>query len=313
MPGRFILSFDCEGKWGVADVLTSGHQRELSDERLNRAYRAIIDILEEFDLPATFAFVGVFAQSAAGFAQLRGSIEALGASSRAYLSRALREIDSGTGSGWHGRHLVEAVTQSRTRHEIALHGVTHVPWTTIDEASAEAEMAIFEALEGPVRESRTFVYPRNLVAHPEVLARHGFAGFRTARPARPRVLSLLSEFNLFAKPDNVEQSGQIIHIPAGFFLNWRSGLRRLVPPEVTRLRARKLLDAAARADSIVHYWLHPENVASAPSTLELLRALAEEVVRSRDCGGCEVVTQLGYCRWVSSLSSAPASSRGGQT
>ena len=301
MPGKFILSLDCEGKWGVADVLTARHRHDLSDERLRRAYQAILDTLEEFQIPATFAFVGIFAQSPASFAQISGSLNALSGGARAYVSPALREIESGDRSGWHGDHLVDAVVQSPTGHEIALHGVTHVPWTAMDGASAEAEMTIFEALEGPVRESRTFVYPRNLVGHPEVLAKHGFLGFRTARPIRSRTLSLLSEFNLFERPEEVDLGADIVHIPAGVFLNWRSGFRRLVPPEVTRLRAKKLLGAAASSDAIVHYWLHPENVASAPSTLELLRALAQEVARSRDAGDCEVLTQLGYCRWAESL------------
>jgi hypothetical protein len=162
-------------------------------------------------------------------------------------------------------------------------------------------MRLFDELEGPVRESRTFVYPRNLIAHPELLARHGFLGFRTARPARSRSASLLSEFNLFETAQQPESCREIVHIPSGFFLNWRSGLRRLVPAEVTRLRAKRLLAAAASDGGIVHYWLHPENIASAPATLEPFRALASEVARSRDAGDCDVMTQLGYCRWAESL------------
>jgi hypothetical protein len=301
VPAKFILSLDCEGKWGVADLLDEQHRRDLSDERLRGAYGSILKILEQFQIPATFAFVGAFAQSPAGLARLRPAIEALGERSRAYLARAWREIDSGNVSGWHGHQLVEAVRESRASHEIALHGVTHVPWTAMDEASAEAEMAAFADLEGPVRESRTFVYPRNLVAHPQVLARHGFKGFRAAPRPRSRALSLLSEFNLLEQPERAQAPDGIVRIPAGFFLNWRHGLRRLVPPSVTRARARRLLDAASRSGAVVHYWLHPENLASAPSTLGLLEALAREVGRARDAGACEVMTQLGYCASAESL------------
>jgi peptidoglycan/xylan/chitin deacetylase (PgdA/CDA1 family) len=268
---------------------------------LRHAYDSILRVLDEFELPGTFAFVGVFSQTPDEFARIRPAIEALGRKAPNYLGPALRDIDQSQGDGWHGRDLVDAVAESRISHEIALHGVTHVPWTALDETSAEAEMEVFEALGGPIRESRTFVYPRNLVAHPEVLARHGFTGFRAARPARSRALSLLSEFNLLEQPEAAKPPGAIAHIPAGFFLNWRSGPRRLVPPDVTRWRAKRLLSAAGRSGGVVHYWLHPENVASAPSTLQLLRALAHEVVRSRDAGACEVMTQLGYCGWADSL------------
>jgi peptidoglycan/xylan/chitin deacetylase (PgdA/CDA1 family) len=300
VPGKFILSFDCEGKWGVADVLTARHQRDLSTGRLFWAYREILRVLEEFDLPATFAFVGAFTQSPRDFASIRPRIEALSGPAQAYLAPALRDIDGGA-AGWHGHDLLASVVDSRVGHEVALHGVTHVPWTSMDEATAEAEIALVHDLQGPIRYSRTFVYPRNLVAHVGILARHDFVGFRTARAQRSRAASLLSEFNLFEAPQKPESPGDIVHIPSGFFLNWRSGLRRLVPPAVTSMRVERLLRAAADRGGVVHYWLHPENIASAPSTIELLRALAREVALSRDAGDCEVMTQLGYCRWAESL------------
>jgi hypothetical protein len=301
VAGKFILSLDCEGKWGSADILTPQHQRDLSNDRLTWAYRSILEILDEFNVPATFAVVGAFAISPDEFGRIRPEIEALRGRAPGYLAPALRDLDRSGGDGWHGHRLVGAISHARTTHEIALHGVTHVPWTAMDESFAEAEMAMFDALEGPVRKSRTFVYPRNLVAHAEVLARHGFVGYRTARPSRFRALSLLSEFNLLEQPARPERADGIVRIPAGFFLNWRSGLRRLVPPVVTRLRARRLLAAGAASGAVVHYWLHPENIASAPSTLELLRSLVHEVARSRDAGDCEVMTQLGYCAWAESL------------
>jgi len=301
MPGQFILSFDCEGKWGVADELASRHARQLTDENLRQAYQSIVHLLDEFRVEATFAFVGAFTQSAQGFARARPAIEEMSRRFPAYLGPALRHIDEKSAEGWHGEQLVDLVGNARASHEIALHGVTHVPWTSMDRPSAEAEMAIFDSLEGPVRQSRTFVYPRNLVAHSEVLAKHGFEGFRTARPSRSRARSLLSEFNLFEAPEHPAGANGIVRIPAGFFLNWRSGLRRLVPPAVTRARARRLLNAAAQSDGVVHYWLHPENVVSAPGTLDLLRMLVRDVAEARDAGRCNVLTQLAYCRGQQSL------------
>ena len=300
MPARFILSLDCEGKWGAADALTAAHRRELTDDKLRAAYQAILSLLDEYQIEATFAFAGAFSQSANEFARIRPEIERLSRIASDYLRPALRDIDETDGAGWHGRHLVHAVTDARTAHEVALHGVTHVPWTHIDDEFAEAEMRLFGTLEGPVRNSRTFVYPRNLVGHTNILAAHGFEGFRTARPSRSRLSSLLAEFNLLEAPEQPLRGDGIIAIPAGFFVNWRSGLRRLVPPAVTRLRARRLLDRGTVTRGVVHYWLHPENVASAPGTMALLRSLIRDVAIRRDAGHCEVMTQLGYCRWVES-------------
>jgi peptidoglycan/xylan/chitin deacetylase (PgdA/CDA1 family) len=300
VPATFILSLDCEGKWGVADQLTAKDRRELSDERLCQAYRSIIEILGEYQVPATFAFVGAFAQSRAGFSHIRSQIEALAEQAPAYLAPAMRDIDDCGGDGWHGNHLVEAVRSSNVGHEIALHGVTHVPWTDVDAAFAEAELRLVPELEGPLRDVRTFVYPRNHVAHVEVLASHGFEGFRTARQARSRLASLLSEFDLSAHAETPVRADGIVPIPAGFFLNWKRGLRGLVPSTVTIARARRLLDSAAHIRGVVHFWLHPENVASAPATLDLLKALIQEAVRRRDSGHCQILTQLAYCRSVES-------------
>lgn len=300
MAARFILSFDCEGKWGVADHLTARHRRDLTDQRLGGTYSSIVRLLDEFGIAATFAFVGAFSQSSRQFARVRAAIEGLRPLAPDFLGPALRDVDASGGEGWHGEHLVDLVGQAQENHEIALHGVTHVPWTELDEAAARAELAILQQLEGPIRDSRTFVYPRNLVAHPDLLATAGFMGFRTAR-RHSRLASLMSEFNLFEAPELPQPPNGIVHIASGFFLNWRNGARRLVPPAVTRLRAAKLLSAAEASRGVVHYWLHPENIASAPSTLELLQMLLREVAIARDAGRCEVMTQLDYCRWAESL------------
>ena len=301
MPARFILSLDCEGKWGVADSLTASHCRKLADDRLEEAYHGILRLLDEHDIVATFAFAGLFSQTAGQFACLRPQVEAFAQRAPDYLRPALRDIDATHGSGWHGAHLVEAVTSASVGHEIALHGVTHVPWTDMSEELAEAELDLFARLEGPVRQSRTFVYPRNLVAHVDMLEQLGMLGYRAAPRVRSRAASFAAEFNIFARPEPPIASDKMVPIPAGFFLNWQSGPRRLIPPVVTQHRARRLLDRAASAGDVVHYWLHPENVATAPATLSVLRSLINEVARRRDAGSCEVLTQLDYCHRVRSL------------
>jgi peptidoglycan/xylan/chitin deacetylase (PgdA/CDA1 family) len=301
MPATFMLTFDCEGRWGIADHLTGRDRTRLTDEGLRQAYASIVALLDEYRVEATFAFVGAFAQSPAEFARLRPALEAFRAFAPDYVGAALGDLDASGGAGWHGDQLVDLVADARAGHEIALHGVTHVPWTQLGEDGVGAEMALFQSLAGPVGTSRTFVYPRNLVAHPDTLAKHGFAGFRLAPPKRSRALSLLAEFNIFETPERPADGQRIAPIPAGFFLNWRSGPRRLVPPWLTRLRAWRLLQAAAATKGIVHYWLHPENIATAPSTIDLLRMLVRDVAEARDAGHCQVLTQLGYCRSRDSL------------
>lgn len=291
MTARFILSLDCEGKWGVADHLTPADHAGLCDERLRQAYGDIVALLDEFGLPATFAFVGCFSLSAQALADLRPDLTG------PYVAPAIADAFEGSRQGWVGNWALEAVQAARQRHEIGLHGVTHTPWDQLDEAGARAEMDLFYRCGAPMlRDLTTWIYPRNAQRHEAVLTEFGMAGLREERPSGSRAMRLLSEFNLCSPPDSDLPSARPLRIPPGYFVNWRSGARRAVPVPVSVARARRMLAEAARTGGVVHYWTHPENVATAPETLAVLRGIVEAAARARDAGRCEVLTQDGYCR-----------------
>lgn len=301
MTARFILSLDCEGKWGVADHLTPRDHETLSDERLRMAYAGILSALDAFDIPATFAFVGTFSLSADRLRALKPALADFARAVPGYLEPALADMAEGTNQGWTGDWAVEAVDAARTRHEIGLHGATHIPWTwpgmTPDMARRELGL-IYDARAPILSRTTTFIFPRNRGDHPELLDDFGIAGLRATREYPNRIASLASEFNIFEKPEGVPPPARPLSIPAGYFVNWLSGGRKLVPQAVSRLRARRLLERAAETGETVHYWTHPENIASAPATLDLLRGILAEVAALRDAGRCEVLTQDGWCRQV---------------
>jgi len=56
----FIMSLDCEGKWGMANQLTNSLSQVLTYYRLNETYMKICHQLNEYEVDATFTFVGVF-------------------------------------------------------------------------------------------------------------------------------------------------------------------------------------------------------------------------------------------------------------
>ena len=76
MAGTFILSLDCEGKWGVADHLDAGIHAALTDAALRRTYGEIVEALDRREIPATFAVVDFFT------AALRGALDFLAAALR---------------------------------------------------------------------------------------------------------------------------------------------------------------------------------------------------------------------------------------
>lgn len=296
MTARFILSLDCEGKWGVADALTRFHHSTLSRHRLSEAYSRILALLDEFNVPATFAFVGLFGESHKSLVALFPELDRLAARSPGYLRLALSDIRDGGGDGWHGDWAIDAVQKARAGHELALHGITHVPWGSIDRKFAADELALLPMLDSPLRHAETFIFPRNEIAHVDLLAAVGIKGYRLAHTFWSRASSLANEFNLFSSPeDGLPPYGAICRIPAGYFVNWQHGARRLVPRQLSSLRARQMLLRAKKRDRVVHYWLHPENVASAPQTLDNLRDIVGFVARMRDAGRCEIMTQRDYC------------------
>jgi peptidoglycan/xylan/chitin deacetylase (PgdA/CDA1 family) len=298
MTARFILSLDCEGKWGVADHLGRHEHETLTGARLRDAYGCLLALLDEFSIPATFAFVGLFGESEDSFKHIRSEVERLAARSPDYLALALRDIDHGSRDGWHGSWAVDATGAARTPHEIALHGITHVPWGGIDREAAEEELRLYPVLSSAVGKSRTFIYPRNQVAHVDLLARLGIEGYRLPPPKRSRLASLASEFNVLTPPeaDPAPVPAGPAEVPAGYFVNWQRGMRRLVPMPVSLFRLNRMLARAAASGEVVHFWLHPENLASAPRTLDLLRVMMASVARERDAGRCQVMTQLAYVR-----------------
>jgi peptidoglycan/xylan/chitin deacetylase (PgdA/CDA1 family) len=191
-----------------------------------------------------------------------------------------------------------------TGHELALHGVTHVPWGTVDAAFIEGEARIHEQLCPELRGAQTFVYPRNDIAHVTRLPKFGIDAYRLAR-SRSRVASLASEFAILTAPDrDPPSSSGPVGIPAGHFVNWRHGARRAVPAWLSVLRARQMLERASAEGGVVHYWLHPENVATAPATLDVLRGILHHVARLREAGRCRVMTQLDYFRDVTAAKGA---------
>ena len=283
MTGTAIISLDCEGRWGVADHLTPALAASLDDARLRAAYRSIIDLFAKAEVSATFAFVELFTRPASR--EMTGLVREL-AQELPYLASAAIGLAAGE-EGWVGDWARDMAGERG--HEIAFHGATHVPWSdlTRDQARRELELARPE-------HRQTMVFPRNVVAHVDVLAEFGCKAYRGHRQFASRAQSLLSEFDLGtpSQPMPAATNGSPAELPSGIFINWRSGPRKLVPPAVTRRRARNLLGDAARTGGVAHFWLHPENIATAPATLTNLQGIVAEIVRFRDAGQIRVANQL---------------------
>ena len=283
MTGTAIISLDCEGRWGISDHLTPKLAAGLTDDKLRSAYLKVTKLFQEYEVPATFAFVYLYTRS-----RTKEHIRLVQdlAAEMPYLSAAAEGLAANQ-DGWVGDWAFEWANSGL--HEIAFHGATHVPWDALNSHQARREMELT-----PPHLRKTMVFPRNRVAHLNVLEAYGCLAYRGRLEFPSRAASLLSEFSLRVRSADICRDSAVspIELPPGVFINWRSGLRRVVPPLVTRMRARKLLSHAAQFNQVAHFWLHPENIASAPSTFENLEAVVAEIVDFRDRGLIEIRTQL---------------------
>ena len=298
---RFIVSLDCEGKWGMADHLQPYHHELLTDEAIAAAYQQLVAILGRYEIPATFAFVMAFVLTAEERRRFRD--ELLDEKADAWLRPYRDAAASGDLAGWHQPAALEIV-RAAGMHEIACHSFCHRPLgdDSISAEGAERELGSALAAARLKRlDLETFVFPRNQVGHLDALRSHGFIGYRQRlqRPSGPlgRALSLAEELNVWAAPQRAAAAVDgLVPIPSGRFLNWRFGLRAKVPPQATVARWRHQLRSAAQTGGVVHLWLHPHNLITGPGTAALLEQVLAEAAAMRDRGEIRVLTQRDYCR-----------------
>lgn len=310
MTAKFILSLDCEGKWGMADAITAYHDHHLTTAKLRDAYVRLLALFHRYELPVTFAFVMAFLLSDEEqredehlFPHCAQGVEWL----RHF--RAAQAADSL--EGWTLPELLDLV-QADARHEVACHGFSHLPLdgNTTPQASAAKEFAACrDVADRRGLNLETLVYPRNQIGHVSLLGKYGFRGFRHRLRRRAgragQLMALAAEWNVrqAAQPSPAYDPYGAIDIPSGFFFNWRVGARRLVPPAVTALRWKRMIDHAGEED-VVHLWLHPHNIITGPETYDVLERVLRNVADMRDRGRLETMTQADYCRDLNKVGAA---------
>lgn len=254
---RFILSFDCEGKWGMADDAAMASNNPINGDSLTKAYTQIFEILERHKIAATFALVGLFAGGYEQYVDSRG--ELLDSEPhRDWLKVPERSFAAGFQDGWFYPELVNQI-KARGNHEIASHSFTHLPLHNggVAEKSFLTELKFVNQWKAQNSlELSTFIYPRNQIKFEEQLSNFDFLGYRqcdiqnSAYANRFQILQ--DECNIGRKSDKHSVSTRPIAIPPGTFLNWRHGPRRIIPKWVTLKRWSNVLDHAVFSGGVAH-------------------------------------------------------------
>lgn len=292
-PGTLMLSFDSEGKWGLADCLTDRHDRIYTTQNLETAYGRLTGLLEKYRIEATFAFTAAFTLMADEFEALTPELDPLMAEAAPWMTSALAAIRKPGAQGWFSNKCFDMVRDAGC-HEIASHGFSHLPWKApyASRAALDAELTMCRKVAAFSQDAvTTFIFPRNQVAHLDLLKAHGFLAYRGSRPSRSRAATLACEFNLFPRSEAYDPGDVIpVRIPAGRFLNWRHGLRRCVPAAVTVRRWQNMLRESARSGGVVHAWTHPENFMDGKDMFPMLEEILRFAAQERDAGRLQIMT-----------------------
>lgn len=288
--GRFVLSLDVELGWGLADRKISARQKAaFAMER--SIIRELLSLFSKYHISATWAIVGhLFLERCEADGDSTPHAEIVGG------EKALQEwfsadptSDSQQHPDWYGPDIVKLISECPVPQEIACHGFSHVEWSRIPADAARRELKACACLaeERGIR-LRSFVFPRNRIAHLDVLSDAGFIAFRGVQP-RPfghhRIARLMVEAveQLFAiDPPVVRPSwtaSGVVEIPGSMFWPPRERIGAMCSVRKRVTRAIAGLNRAIERRAVFHLWFHPYNLAG---ELPLMLSGLEEVIAYAD-------------------------------
>lgn len=293
MPGTFVLSLDCEGKWGFADQPHSKHISKITDDALHSAYTRLVDLLGRYDVPATFAFVGLFILDNKEFDDIAPNTLMYGDTN--WMEFPLKSI-ANNDEGWFGKALLDIVANSGV-HEIASHGFSHIPFheNLVSDDTIDLEFqGIQRVSEIRSQAFKTFIFPRNIVGFEKKFAENGFEGIRVA-PSRKYASSALEHcyrlVSLSTKRELTSGGKQVVHIPGGSFFPHRAGLKKLIPDSYIKYIWSNYLKSAVDNNSVAHVWLHPHNLIGDKANFDALEEVLNLAAHYRDKFGMDIQTQ----------------------
>jgi hypothetical protein len=287
----FTLSLDFELMWGTTDRPYAERFHQLCETERREVVDRLLDLFEEYDIRATWAIVGSLFRDE---------------------SDATENVPTHLRHLYHCPDLVRRIQRCKVQQDIGSHTFTHVEMDEAKcgraDAEREAAACVREARKRGI-EMQSFIFPRNLVGHVDVLKEHGFTCYRGPEPHwyrnRRRAIRRVGhvmEIALARTPPSVTpiDEGGIWNIPGSMLYTPSFGTRQYVPVWMRVLRAKRGIDQAVRRKQIFHLWFHPTDVVCRmDAMLDGLRRIFEHVADLRESGKLAV-------RAMSDLVPAPA-------
>ena len=298
--GAFVFSLDTELAWGgVHSRNVESRQSHFAGTR--GAVRRLLGLLETFEIRATWAVVGHLMLDECS---RTGSVPHPEIVRPEYDWRQGDWFDldpcstSRESPHWYAPDMIESILACKVAQEIGCHTFSHVivgdPGCSKECFTSELQ-ACLDVADDWGLELRSFVFPRNSIAHLDVLRRFGFTAFRgevetSWGTSLPGTLGRAARAALWSTPAHpltapVSLRAGMWDIPATSFFIHRDGLASKIPMGMRVWRATRGVEQAAKDGSIFHLYLHPFNLASDPDALlGGLESVFRHVATLRDRG-----------------------------
>jgi peptidoglycan/xylan/chitin deacetylase (PgdA/CDA1 family) len=318
-----VISVDTELAWGSVHRSPQGRNLTLHEGE-REIVRRLLVLFGQYHIKATWAIVGhLFLKSCRrdGTGSHRHVLQAQPSG----LPEAQPEYDPfsdiETDPLYYAPDIVDAITSSHIRHEIASHTFTHAilgdPECTRDVAYSQLAESKRLAAERNL-EMVSLVFPRNSVGHLDVLCELGFTGFRgieqswyrslySLGPAR-KVCHYFDRLVAFTPPcykrlpcyRGEQHRPWLVNLPASMLYAPYGGVWDLVPLSRRVLQAKKGIRAAVRRKALFHLWFHPSNLATSSLLWEGLEEILSFISAEMQRGSLEALTMAETALHVNS-------------
>ena len=291
--GVFVISLDFELAWGTRGRPTASRVGPYLDGTRN-AVRRLLRLLEQYEVPATWAIVGSLLLGRPGDMERYAWLSDIPAG------------DATAAPHWYAEDMIEWLLDHPVRQEIACHTLTHqfVDASVEGRETFRQELRRFRQLfdERYLEQPTSFIFPKAKMGHYDVLAEEGFRCIRgpesgwfeslpgTLLPAGFRLIDArLAAGPKVGLPERMPEG--IWVLPSSQFYSPFMSVGSRVSVKARVRKAVKGLHAAVRQKRLFHLWTHPFNLGA--RTDELLGGLDQvfqEAERLREAGKIDILT-----------------------
>ncbi|MET0146497.1 MAG: hypothetical protein ABW328_17180 [Ilumatobacteraceae bacterium] len=295
--GVAVVSIDTELAWGDAGRAPTAGGRGYGTER--EVIARILDVLVTHRISATWAMVGhLFLDRCAPVGDVVHPEIQRPPSEPDWF--AIDPCSTLADAPWYyGADVVAAIAGCPVDQEIACHSFSHVVATECGPEWFASELAACRTLAAARGiDLRSFVYPRNGIAHVDQLRSAGIVAYRgpTASGRRGPAGGLATRIVDRIRPggrsavDPQRDPAGVWNLPQTYLLA-PSTHGRLLPVPVWSRAPIARLRQAARQRSLFHLWFHPYNVTADPDrAFGALDAVCRAAARLRDAGDLDIMT-----------------------